>query len=363
MHLPYTFMALLPLGLEFGDECLNFINSTVCLLSNVPYIVPPMAIVEPIQAMSADQTRGGGCQRSAPWHLGRLLDMKPRNSDYRWDGDGSEIDVYVLDTWVDCDHVDFEDRCRELRRFAEHTHAARPPHGTHVAGLVGSRRHGAAKRANIKSVVVLDDNGNGWYDDFVRALHFVKERISKAGNKRAIVNMSLKGPKSRIMDQLVEELQVNNVAVMVIAAGNDNVDACELSPNSRRVAIVGATNIENVQSQFSNFGRCVSINAPGESIVSLCPDQHECYMSGTSMAAPIVAGAIAAYWDTQPASMNAESVWRKFRDNAERDKLRVRGGTPNLFSHLDAKSRCLLGDDGAFDLWAGLAESGALLLQ
>lgn len=355
MHLPYMYMALLPLGLEFGDECLNFINSTVCFLSNVPYILPPMAVVEPIQMMSAD-----GCQRSAPWHLGRLLDMKPRNTDFRWDGDGSSVDVYVLDTWVDCDHVDFEDRCRELKRFAEHSNAGRPPHGTHVAGLVGSRKNGVAKRANIKSVVVLDDEGNGWYDDFVRALHFAKERIRKARNKRAIINMSLKGPKSRIMDQLVEELQVNNVAVMVIAAGNDNADACELSPNSKRVAIVGSTNIDNVMSQFSNYGSCVTMNAPGESIVSLCPDQHECYMSGTSMAAPIVAGSIAAYWDVQPEGTNGETVWRKFRDNAERGKLRVKGTTPNLFSHLDVKSRCLL---PVADLWASLAESDALLIQ
>lgn len=357
MHipLPYTYMALMPLGLEFGDECLSFINSTVCFLMNVPYIVPPMALVEPIQAMSAD-----GCQRSAPWHLGRLLDMKPRNSDYRWDGDGSEIDVYVLDTWVDCDHADFEGRCRELRRFAEHSNPARPPHGTHVAGLVGSRRHGVAKRTNIKSVVVLDDEGRGFYDDFVRALHFVKERVSKARNKRAVVNMSLKGAKSRIMDTLVEELQTNNVAMMVIAAGNDNIDACELSPNSRRVAIVGATNVENTMSPFSNFGKCVTMNAPGESITSTCPDQHECAMSGTSMAAPIVAGAIAAYWDTQPASMNAESVWRNFRGNAERDKLRVRGGTPNLFSHLNAEARCLIGGDD-LDLWP--IDSNSLFFQ
>lgn len=349
-------MALMPLGLEFGDDCVNFINSTVCFLSVVPYIIPPMAIIEPIQGVEAQ-----GCQRSAPWHLPRLLNVEPRNADYSWDGDGSAIDVYVLDTWIDCSHSDFEGRCRELRRFAEHRDSARPPHGTHVAGLVGSRKHGAAKRTNIKSVVVLDDDGRGWYDDFIRALHFVAERIRDSRNKRAVVNMSIKGGKSRIMDKIVEELQVNNVAMMVIAAGNDNVNACELSPNSRRVAIVGSTNIENTQSTFSNFGPCVNMNAPGESIMSLCPDQQQCWMSGTSMAAPITAGAIAAYWDTQPETMNAEAVWRKFRENAEKNKIKVRGGTRNLFAHVDVKSRCLF--DDRFGLWASLAESRSLLLQ
>lgn len=335
MYLPYLYMALTPIGLRFGEDCVDFINSTVCFLSSMPYVTPSFAVIEPIQYVHTQ-----GCQRDAPWHLQRLVNSRIGGSaDYVYDGDGSSVDVYVLDTWVDCSHREFEGRCREIRRFAPHAESARPLHGTHVAGLVGSRRYGVAKRANIRAVVVLNDEGTGAYDDFVRALQYVMRTV-QASKRRSIVNMSIKGPKSQIMDRVVEEMQTNNVAVMVIAAGNDAMNACEQSPNSKRVAIVGATNTQNVQSSFSNTGACVSILAPGESIASLCPDQHECWMSGTSMAAPAVAGAIAAFWDTQPKWMNVETAWQRFREMGERDKIKVRGGTPNLLAHLAVRSRC-----------------------
>lgn len=342
----FAYMAMMPFGERFGDECMDFVNLTVCFMHTVPYIVPAYVELEPVQQFEAV----GGCQRSAPWHLSRMLDLRPRNMDYRWDGDGSEIDVYVLDTWIDCKHDEFENRCRELKRFAPHRDGARPSHGTHVAGLVGSSEHGVAKRANIKSVPVLDDEGSGWYDDFIKALQFVVQTIRRASNKRAIVNMSLKGPKSRIMDRVVEDMRF--VAVMVIAAGNDNVDACELSPTARGVAIVGSTNIDNRLSSFSNYGKCVTINAPGESILSLCPNNLECWMSGTSMAAPITAGAIAVYWDNKLAQDPVE-VWKGFLNQAVRGKLVVRGGTPNLFSHLEARSRCMVED--TLDMWRRLS--------
>ena len=328
-------MAMMSLGERFGSDCLDFVSTTVCFLEALPQYIPPNVVVEPVNSIRAQ-----GCQTSAPWHLPRLLDTKPL-ANYRWDGDGSAIDVYVLDTWVDCSHRYFGGRCRELKRFAEHQESARPMHGTHVAGLVGSSKHGAAKRANIKSVVVLGDDGRGWFDDFAKALHYVVQRIRDARNKRAIVNMSLKGGRSRVLDQLVEELQTSNIAMMVIAAGNDNLNACDQSPNSRRVAIVGSTNLDNALSSFSNTGECVSISAPGESIQSLCQDQQECWMSGTSMAAPLTAGAIAVYWDTQPSSLNAQGVWTNFRAMALKNKLKVRANTPNLLAHLDVRSRCL----------------------
>ncbi len=327
-------MAMMAIGVRFGRECLDFVNTTVCFLDTLPAYIPAEVVVESVGPVLAQ-----GCQKSAPWHLSRLLDMQGNEAEYRWDADGSAIDVYVLDTWIDCSHRYFGGRCRELKRFTPHDESARPAHGTHVAGLVGSSKHGAAKGVQIKSVPVLGDDGRGWFDDFARALHYVSKLIPR--NKRAVVNMSLKGGKSRVLDKIVEEIQTSNVAMMVIAAGNDNMNACEQSPNSRRVAIVGSTNLQNTLSSFSNVGECVTINAPGESILSTCPDQQECWMSGTSMAAPLTAGAIAAFWDTQPSSMRAQDVWEEFRKVALRGKLKVRGNTPNLFSHLNARARCL----------------------
>lgn len=356
------YMALTPLGLEFGEDCLHFINSTVCFLPVVPYILPPAVVVEPIQSfsISAPADFGGGCQQSAPWHLARLNNVDTKGSKYAYDDDGSGVDVYVLDTWTDCAHEQFGGRCRELRRFAVHNPNGKPDHGTHVSGLVGSQKYGAAKRAQIKSVVVLDDQGYGMYDDWLKALEYVVNQIRQGGpKKRAIINMSLKGGRSRILDQVVEEIYENNIAIPVVAAGNEDMDACQLSPNSRKIPIVGATNIQNQMSQFSNYGRCVSISAPGESIASLCPQNKECWMSGTSMATPIVSGALAAFWDKHP-EWRAQDTWREFRRQSVEKKIRVKKDTTSLFAQLRTKHQCLLLSGGGNDLGFN---NGWLLIQ
>lgn len=339
MYLPYLYMAMMPLGLEFGDDCLDFINSTVCFLTTIPYIMPPMAVIEPIQTAHIES-----CQHGAPWHLPALINPDLKKLDYPYDGTGSEVDVYILDTWVDCDHSQFDGRCRELTRFASHSPTARPPHGTHVAGIVGSTKFGAAKRASIRSIVVLDDQGFGGYDDFIKALHFAMRQIL-GRKRRSIINMSLRGGKSRILDSVVDEIQVNNVAVMTVAAGNQNEDACQGSPMSPNIAVAGSTNVDRKMSDFSNYGKCVTILAPGESIASTCPDQHECWMSGTSMASPLTAGAIATFWDQYP-KLKPQEIWRKFKEESLKGKIKIKGGTPNMFVHLEPKARCLFNSDG-----------------
>lgn len=330
------YLGLFSIGVvdPYASQCLDFVNSTVCLYETEPAFFHPEMLTFEINGPV--HGTAGGCQRNCPWHLSRVLDLEPRKSTYSWDGNGRDVDVYVLDTWVDCDHKDFEDRCRELRRFANHRHNARPAHGTHVAGLIGSREHGAAKRANIKSVIVLDDDGTGDLADVAKALEFVKREITRARNRRHIVNLSLKGGKSRVLDQVVREME--SLAIVVISAGNDNVDACDYSPNGS--AVVGATNLENKMSKFSNFGRCVSILAPGENILSLCPDQHECWMSGTSMAAPLTAGALASFWESVNTN-DPQLVWSMFKKQAVRVG-QVKPGTSNSFIRLNPKTKCPL---------------------
>lgn len=343
MFIPFMYMVLLPFGERLGSEdCMDFINSTVCIVHSLNgQDLPPGVLIEPVYYGMMISSGSSGCQRGAPWHLPRLNSADKKSGEYDYDEDGSGVDVYALDTWVDCDHVNFQDRCRELKRFARHDESARPTHGTHVAGLAASWSFSAGKRVQLKSVVVLDDDGVGDYASFIKALEFVKTQILRRGanRRRAIVNMSLKGGKSRILDKIVEELHVENVAVMVIAAGNDNADACEYSPQSSKIAIVGATDVQNRMSTFSNYGTCVNMLAPGESIQSLCPDQKQCWQSGTSMASPVVAGAIAAFWDAR-ASLNTVQVWQNFRDMAARGKIqKVKGLTPNVFARIPVRGK------------------------
>lgn len=332
------FLALFALAVhdELAETCLDFTNSTVCIYDGEPtFFHPELITFEANQRVEAV----GGCQKNAPWHLSRLLDVNAKNPGYSWDSAGEAVDVYVLDTWVDCEHQQFDDRCRELKRFSEHSTPARPAHGSHVAGLIGSRDFGSAKRVNIKSVPVLDDDGIGDFAQVIKALEFVKRQIQRAKNKRAIINMSLKGPKSQILDRVVRDME--SLAVVVIAAGNDNLDACNFSPHGN--AVVGATNLQNRMSQFSNFGKCVSILAPGENMISLCPDQKQCWMSGTSMAAPLTAGAIALYWSGRGV-FDPQQIWKEFLLNAAKLPNGIKPGTKNLFAHLQPRTQCLVVD-------------------
>lgn len=316
-------------------ECLPFVNSTVCLYSRPPTLnLANVLMLEQDVRFQATQ----GCQRQAPWPLARISNIKPQGvqGDFAYEGRGGRnADVYVLDGWVDCAHRDFEGRCREVARFAEHSQNKAPVHGTHVAGLVGGKMYGAAKQAQIKSVVVLDDEGFGEYSSFVKALEFVKR--TRNPKRNIIVNMSLKGPRSNIVDRVVEELHQGGIAIVVVAAGNDNDDACAYSPNSKKIPIVGASTFNNDMTSFSNYGSCVSIIAPGEGIPSLCPGNNYCGMSGTSQAAPLTAGAIAVFWDPRT-ELKSQQLWTAFlRHSTRRNALRsVKGQTANRFIMLDS---------------------------
>ena len=278
-----------------------------------------------VHTMSSSETPE--LEKNAPWGLARI---SHRNSltfgtynKYLYSADGGEgVDVYVIDTGTNVDHVDFEGRAKWGKTIPTGDEDRDGNgHGTHCSGTVGGKKYGVAKKANIVAVKVLRSNGSGSMSDVVKGVEYAaqahlkrvdaaKSGKGKKGFKGSAANMSLGGGKSAILDQAV------NAAVDVgihfaVAAGNDNADSCNYSPASAEKAVtVGASNLADERAYFSNYGKCNDIFAPGLNIMSTWIGSKYATntISGTSMASPHIAGLLAYLLSLQPAKDSAFAV-------------------------------------------------------
>jgi cerevisin len=140
---------------------------------------------------------------------------------------------------------------------------------------------------------VLGEDGSGSISDIISGMNWVSQTAANTG-RPSIVSMSLGGSASRPLDQAVATLTRRGVHV-VVAAGNDNEDASNSSPARALSAnSVGSARINDARSGFSNFGSVLELFAPGENIISTWNKEPGVEsLSGTSMACPHVAGALA----------------------------------------------------------------------
>jgi subtilisin family serine protease len=173
-------------------------------------------------------------------------------------------------------------------------------HGTHVAALAGGSTVGVARRATLHSIRVFGCSGGTSTSTILRAI----EHVIKYKNpfKTVIMSMSLGGSASVSINLCVKIAYWNGI-VPVAAAGNDNFDACQMSPASAAHAFtVGATDRYDKAWHKTNYGPCVNIFAPGADIRSASDDSDYGYTvkSGTSMAAPLVSGAAALVLHKNP---------------------------------------------------------------
>lgn len=217
--------------------------------------------------------------------------------DYFYSSVGLEsVDVYIIDTGVYAEHPEFEGRVTKSVDYTGEGLGDMNGHGTHVAGIVGSRTYGAAKNVNMIDVKVLTGLGTGNLSAVIAGLEFAVNH-RKTYNEKAVANLSLGAGFNSLLNAAVNAAVESGLPV-IVAAGNSNSAACASSPASASGALtVGAIDDRyDTIASFSNWGSCVALFASGVYVTSLSNLGHGTLaLSGTSMAAPVVSATIAMF--------------------------------------------------------------------
>lgn len=284
------------------SRLLQFIRSCESLVESI----------EPNSVVTVDKVK---VQEHAPWGISRISqrerifpwnDLSYSYSSEAYDG---EVNVYVIDTGIQITHNEFGGRAKWGTTTVPYDNDVdKNGHGTHCAGIIGSEHYGVSKGAKLIAVKVLHSDGNGEMSDVLKGIEYVAndhiEQLQKNKKlKGSVANMSLGAGKSPALVRMVDAAVKKGVH-FVVAAGNEDQDACYTSPSDSQMAFtVGATTSSDERAWFSNWGKCVDIFAPGTSIPSAyigSSDNVTEVMSGTSMSAPHVAGLVAYFLSLQP---------------------------------------------------------------
>jgi hypothetical protein len=283
-----------------------------------------------------------------PWGLDRIDDSTGTDGSYQppvnsKEGDGAH--VYVADTGIRTEHIDFEGRALpEFDYFRSGSDKACPKsdtncgmdrhgHGTHCAGTVGGKTYGVAKKTALYALKVLGDRGRGSTAGIVASVNHVMAN----GKRPAVWSASLGGSgRTHVYADIFVKAKADNILISV-AAGNSNSDACFFSPAFAPAAItVGATSDSDTRASFSNFGKCIDIFAPGVGVLSAGHKSNTATatMSGTSMACPHVSGVAALIYGDWP-GVSATDVEANMKGWAGQGQVKdAKPASPNLMLHV-----------------------------
>ncbi|MET9977657.1 S8 family peptidase [Streptomyces microflavus] len=299
---------------------------------------PGVRSVEEDATISTTPTPSTRPARRAPtalWNLDRIDQQTWDKTNGTGDGQftttntGAGVTAYVLDTGIEYGHDEFSGGRAAFGYDAMPDAATQQGadcngHGTHVAGTVGGRTYGVAPQTSLVSVRVLDCEGEGTLSGLIAGFDWV----AKNARQPAVLNGSLGGDKSEALNNAATALSDAGV-LPVIAAGNDARDACAVSPASAdRVFTVGATSRYDEESDFSNYGTCLELYAPGSAILSAKLGGGSIALDGTSMAAPQAAGVAALYKQAHPAAL-PETIAEYLSEESTKDVLTVSKTSPN----------------------------------
>ena len=256
---------------------------------------------EPTVAYIEPDTERRATSQVLPWGIDRVeADI---SSTLAGDGSGvvTGVNAYVIDTGI-AKHPDLN-LVRHVN-FAGGKNTDCAGHGTHVAGTLGASDNagdvvGIAPGVPLTGVKVLDCNGSGTTSAVIKGIDWVTANAIRP----AVATMSISGTVSQVMDEAVKRSVASNI-FFAIAAGNSGANACNFSParagfnsdgTSNGIVTTAAINASELEPTWSNYGDCVDVWAPGNNVLSTQLGGGTATRSGTSMAAPHVAGAAALY--------------------------------------------------------------------
>lgn len=223
--------------------------------------------------------------------------LKRINAEHAWEKTkGAGVKVAVLDTGVDPTHPDLIQNLKATINLSNSRHDVidQNGHGTHVAGVIAAVDNeigmiGVAPEAELYVAKVLGDNGSGGMSNIVRGIRWaIAQNVD-------VINLSLgsQSQPSSDLHEAVREATMRGI-IIVAAAGNEN-STVGWPARYPETICVAASDKRDGRASFSNQGIENVITAPGVDILSTYKNGTYAELSGTSMACPIIAGAVALY--------------------------------------------------------------------
>lgn len=229
-----------------------------------------------------------------PWGVDRI------DADLVWGvTTGDPIKVAVLDTGIDLTHPDLQANIKGSYNTINPTKSANDDngHGTHVAGIIGALDNtigiiGVGPQIDLYAVKVLSRSGSGYLSDIIEGLDWAIQ------NGMQVVNMSL-GTNSDVQSFHDAVIRVNQAGIAQVAAAGNDGGAVDYPAAYPEVIAVSATSNTDAIASWSSRGPEVDLTAPGVNIYSTYKGKIYKTLSGTSMAAPHIAGTVALLLSVQ----------------------------------------------------------------
>ncbi|CAG8687383.1 9985_t:CDS:2 [Funneliformis caledonium] len=258
----------------------------------------------------------------------------PLDNKYKYpDSAGTGVDIYVLDTGIYLDHEEFQGRGGTTlveKSFCDEI-TDDDGHGTNVASIIAGKTYGVANKANLIGIKIAGKTCPITSQNIINGITYVMQHKKDNPDKKIVINLSA---VNRNGDEALKTVARQAVAAgihFIAGAGNDNRDACLYAPGAVETVItVAATKItippnrQDWATEFTNWGKCVTIFAPGVDIqaAGIGSTSEIVKTVGTSVAAPHVTGAMALILADGDLDYDPEQAKAKLLSYATKDQIK-----------------------------------------